>query len=280
MLYSELVRKLVELSLLEDAPFGDVTTDVIFGDDQRLASASFLAKDDFVLCGSPMIQIVAKYAGVSLSDIIVDCKEGEWVKNGHRFISLTGKLVDLLRLERIWLNFIQRMSGIATAARELQDSSGLRILDTRKTTPGWRVLDKYSVRTGGALNHRLSLSDMVLIKNNHIDLCGGNLERILSMRDRLPWNVAIECEVRNLAELKKIFPLNPGFIMFDNMDLPEIEASLAYLHENEFRGMIEASGNMDVEKISKILGQVKFCSVGRLTTNVKCVDISMRIQTS
>jgi len=190
-----------------------------------------------------------------------------------------GGLSTLLTGERTALNFIQRLSGIATNVRGYVNklkNHNIRLVDTRKTAPGWRTLEKYAVRVGGAFNHRMGLYDGVLIKDNHIAVCGGVKQAIEKVRKRVSHLTRIEVEVANISELEDAVACGADVIMLDNMDIPHIKEAVEYIDE---RAVIEISGGVTIEDIDKLADTgVDIISVGALTHAARSVDISMRIK--
>lgn len=282
-LASPLVTRLIALAFEEDMPGGDITTDLTV--DARLTgSATIVARERLVVCGLPLIEQIVSAARYKIEvEFVVE--EGEWADPEQVIARLRGRLCDLLVVERTVLNFLQRMSAVATNTRKVTERAGrdLTVLDTRKTVPGWRVLEKYAVRIGGGRNHRANLSEMILVKNNHIDANGGDIAATLvkAMRGRPPY-VPVEVEVRDLRELRAALPFNPDVIMLDNFSDPDIRRALAMLAQSERRGarvaQVEISGGVRAERFGalKRIG-VKLVSMSALSGHAASVDISMRI---
>ncbi len=272
---------LVKMALREDLmDAGDVTSRSTLPPGTRLF-ASIVAKEAGVVAGLPLVHRV--YAEVDSSVQVVDCiQDGAVVEKGTLICRIEGAGAALLTGERTALNFLQRLSGIASlAARFVQAAAGTRavILDTRKTTPGWRSLEKYAVRMGGAQNHRMGLYDMVMIKNNHIDGAGGLREAVVAVR-AYPQaaGIPIEVEVRDLDELREVLPLAVDRVLLDNMTVEQMREAVTL---TAGRVPLEASGNMSLERVPAVAGAgVDFISVGALTHSAPALDLSMRISRS
>jgi nicotinate-nucleotide pyrophosphorylase (carboxylating) len=265
---------IVKAALREDIPDGDVTSESIISADSS-ALAVFLAKESGVLAGLPVarrtFELVDK--NVEFHD---DFKDGQAIRKDDVLARVCGPTTALLKAERTALNFLQRLSGIATATRRFVDAvagTKTRILDTRKTTPGLRLLEKYAVRMGGGTNHRLGLSDMVLIKDNHIRHVGSIAEAIRRARAKVPSGMKIEVEVTKLDEAREALEAGADIVMLDNMLIDEM-AMVVQLFAG--RVPIEVSGNVTLERAREIaaLG-VDFISVGALTHSARALDISL-----
>ena len=276
---SPLVKKLIEIAIEEDLLFGDVTTTLTVKGDRR-ATGAMVAKEDLVVAGLPLLHVINEVGGGGLSIDLVKA-EGDIAKKGETLARFVGGAHQLLSLERTFLNFIQRLSGVATHTRNFVTIAGpsITVLDTRKTMPGWRALDKYSVRVGGAKNHRISLSDMVLVKNNHVDANPGGMREALAkvVTDKppyMPWEV----EVRDLEELKIAVSFNPHCIMLDNFSDAKIAEAMKLIEELSTKPLIEVSGGMSAERAASLgaLG-VNAVSAGALTTAARNVDISLKL---
>jgi nicotinate-nucleotide pyrophosphorylase (carboxylating) len=278
MFDSPLVRKLVDLAIEEDLAHGDITASLTVPE-SHTSKARVIAREKLVVCGLDIVSEIVKSGGWSLS-VQKKASEGAWAADGDILVELAGSTRELLSAERTILNFLQRLSGVATYTREFCDAQkGLKILDTRKTMPGWRLLDKYAVKTGGASNHRFSLGDMVLVKNNHIDAhpqgIKGALADVVAKKPLyMPWEV----EVRNLEELKIALSFNPTIVMLDNFNDDALKDAVALVKSAAHQPMIEVSGGVSKERLAKIQAAgVDAASVGALTTRAPNVDISMRI---
>ncbi len=258
--------------------FGDITAQLTVPSDHR-SKARVIARQRLVVCGTELASLIAAEARWPL-DISVSAKEGEWLKDGDLIMEVEGGTRNLLSFERTLLNFLQRTCGVATYTRNFcQDKPALVVLDTRKTMPGWRVLDKYSTRTGGAKNHRVSLGDMILVKNNHIDAHPTGIRGALKdIVEKKPKGMSWEVEVRTLEELRIALEYKPSIVMLDNFNDTELARAVAVARGNEHVPMIEVSGGVSKERLAVIAAAgVDAVSVGALTTQAPNVDISMRI---
>jgi len=271
------VDELIEIALKEDIGFGDITTDAIVSPNLE-GIGDVGAKDDFILAGLD----VARHVFNHLDPQVVfssTFKDGDRVKNGRIVFSVRGKLASILKAERTALNFIQRLSGIATLTRAYVDrleGVNVRIVDTRKTTPGWREIEKYAVKIGGGSNHRMGLYDGVLIKDNHIAAGGGIRMAVDAARKRIHHLVKIEVEVTNMVELAEALSAGADVIMLDNMTPDQIRKAVKEINS---RALVEVSGGVNLENIRRLAqAGVDFISVGALTHSAKSVDMSMKIR--
>jgi len=275
---SSLVKRLVELALEEDHAHNDITANLTIPANHS-SKAVVIAREDLVVCGSDLVKTIIDIGGWNLA-IEREVDDGAWASDRQRLMNLAGSTRELLSAERTILNFLQRLCGIATYTRRFcAQAHGLKVLDTRKTMPGWRALDKYAVRTGGATNHRFSLGDMVLVKNNHIDAhpqgISGALRDIVAGK---PTGMAWEVEVRDLKELEVALSFKPTIVMLDNFDDSTLCEAVASVRSHKEQPMIEVSGGVSAERLAKIAAAgVDAVSVGALTTKANNVDISMRI---
>jgi nicotinate-nucleotide pyrophosphorylase (carboxylating) len=263
---------LIRLTLEEDLGSGDVTTAACV-DPLVAGSARVVAKQDLVVCGHAPAAEVFRQLGAVWTVVRAD---GQVVGRGDVVGEVTGTLAALLQGERAALNFLMRLSGIATHTRAVVEAApGMRVLDTRKTTPLHRALEKHAVRCGGAFNHRFGLYDGVLIKDNHIVAAGGIGVAIRRARAHAHHLLRVECEVETLAELVEALEAGADAVLLDNMD----DATLAEaVRITAGRAMLEASGNMDRERIARIRGVGVDCvSMGGLVHQARWADLSMRI---
>ena len=270
------IEQLIDLAIAEDLGSGDITTDSLVTPDLE-GKAVILAKEPLVLAGLETARRV--FARFDDQTVIEATKgDGDHIQAGETFIKLKGKLAALLKAERIALNFLQRLCGIATHVRAYMDEIGdsaVRLVDTRKTTPGWRVLEKYAVRVGGAANHRMGLYDGVLIKDNHIAACGGVKPAILRARQTVSHLVRIEVEVSTLEETSQALEARADVIMLDNMDIPQIRQAVDLIDRN---ALVEVSGNVTMDRLKALAETgVDLISIGALTHAARSVDISMQI---
>lgn len=266
---------LIRQSLKEDIGTGDITTLSTVPEEQTV-SGRFIAKSDLVVCGMNVIVRV-----FSLIDdrvrINVLARDGTSVSTGTLIAEITGPARAILTGERVALNFLQLLSGIATRTRECVEAirgTKARITDTRKTTPGLRVLEKYAVRTGGGSNHRFNLSDGVLIKDNHIKAAGGITQAVRAARLSIPHTLKIEVEVENTAMIEEALACGADIIMLDNMSLEDMAAAVKRING---QAVVEASGNMGEKDLMAVACTgVDLISIGALTHSIMAADISLR----
>lgn len=268
--------------LAEDIGRGDITTQATVPPDIR-GLGRFLAKEKLVVCGIEVAEAVFLHLDADISEIETSVNEGDEVESGTIFAVLKGYADVLLTGERVALNLLQRMSGIATLTREYVravEGTNTQIVDTRKTTPGLRLLEKYAVAVGGGKNHRMGLDDGVLIKDNHIVLAGGITEAVTAAKQKVGHLHKIEVEITNWAQLREAVEAGADIIMLDNQT-PEEAAKLVEMSRGiNPHVLIEASGGMDLDRVrSYAEAGVDLISVGRLTHSAKAVDISFKIQT-
>jgi nicotinate-nucleotide pyrophosphorylase (carboxylating) len=267
---------LIDLALDEDAGLGDVTSRAIFSDKHR--SRGFIdAKQDLVICGLEVAaRVFAKVDPQIKATLLV--QDGARVKRGARVLTLAGPTVPLLTAERTALNFLQRLAGIATKARAFADAvagTGVRIADTRKTTPGWRALEKYAVRCGGCVNHRASLGEHVLIKDNHIAAAGSLAKAVKLCRAAAPHAAKIEVEATTLPEVREALRARAEVILLDNMTPEQIRAAVAVIAG---AALVEVSGGVRFETLRDFaLPGVDVISIGALTHSAVAVDLSLTI---
>lgn len=271
------IKPIIELALQEDIGSGDVTTDSIIPD-EMITSASLMAKAPGIIAGLP----VAEYVFKSLSPEIdwhPLINDGGKVNNGDIIAKIKGSYRALLTGERLALNFVQRMSGIASMTSKFVEEIKefkTRILDTRKTVPGLRILDKYAVRIGGGINHRIGLYDMVLIKDNHSRVAGGISNAIDQIRKKTGHRFKIEVEATTLDEVVEALGKNADMIMLDNMNTSTMAEAVRIING---RAEVEASGNMSFNRIKEVAATgVNYISIGALTHSVVALDISMNIE--
>lgn len=271
-----ILDKIIELALLEDLSLGDITSDTIFTPENR-AKAAIRAKEDLVLCGMDVAKTV--FHAVDPEVIFTPLKkDGDDVKKGEIVLELTGRTLSILKAERTALNFMQRMSGIATASREyaaIGKKYGVMIVDTRKTQPGLRRLDKYAVRIGGARNHRISLADSVMIKDNHIAAAGSITAAVKKIKDVIGHTPKVEVETTNLDEVKEALNAGADIIMLDNMTPEQIAVCKK---EIAGRAIIEVSGGVNKNNLEAYCAvRPDVISMGALTHSVPAKDLSLKI---
>ncbi|MCI5821290.1 MAG: carboxylating nicotinate-nucleotide diphosphorylase [Elusimicrobia bacterium] len=271
-----ILDKIVELALLEDLSLGDITSDTIFTPENR-AQAAVTAKEDLVLCGLETAREV--FAAVDAELVFTSLKkDGDFVKKGEKVLTLEGRTLSILKGERTALNFMQRLSGIATAAREYAEIGkkyGVMIVDTRKTQPGLRRLDKYAVRTGGARNHRISLADSVMIKDNHIAAAGSITAAVQKIKSVIGHTPKVEVETTNLAEVKEALQAGADIIMLDNMTPDQVAVCKK---EIAGRAITEVSGGVNKTNLEAYCAaRPDVISMGALTHSVPAKDLSLKI---
>ncbi len=264
-------------ALREDMPLGDITTDNIISE-ESVTRATFLAKQDAVIAGLIVAQQVFYLLDKEV-EFTAFIKDGDAVKKGDIIAEVKGSTRALLKGERTALNFMQRLSAIATMTNKyvrLVEGTGVKVTDTRKTTPGLRLLEKYAVGCGGGSNHRFSLSDGVLIKDNHIAAAGGIKNAVEAVKKSIPHTVKIEVETESLEEVQEALDCGVDIIMLDNMTNEQMAEAVKLINK---RALAEASGNVSEETISDIAKTgVDIISVGKLTHSANSVDISMNIE--
>jgi len=269
-------ERLVEIALEEDLLLGDATSEATI-DAAATGAARFLAKEELVLAGSAVAEHVFDRLGAVCRFELTD---GARISKGTWFGRAEGSVRALLGAERTALNFLQRLSGVATATRRCVDALAAgggrtRLLDTRKTTPGWRLLEKAAVRAGGGSNHRVSLGDGVLIKDNHVAACGGVAEAVHRARARAGAMLRIEVEVVDLPGLTAAIEAGADIVLLDNMT---DEAMAEAVTVARGRVLLEASGNMTLERLPRVAATgVDFVSMGAITHSAKAVDISLEL---
>lgn len=268
--------------IAEDVGRGDITTAATVPPDVR-GLGRFLAKEYMVICGLNVAEAVFVHLDGEVSEIETTFNDGDEVEEGTVIGLMKGYADVLLTGERVALNLLQRLSGIATLTRQYVraiEGTKASIVDTRKTTPGLRLLEKYAVTVGGGKNHRMGLDDGILIKDNHIALAGGVTEAVLAAKRKAGHLHKIEVEVTNWAQLREAIEAGADIVMLDNQT-PEEAAKLVEMARNLNPSvLIEASGGMDLERVrSYAEAGVDLISVGRLTHSARAVDISFKIQT-
>jgi nicotinate-nucleotide pyrophosphorylase (carboxylating) len=267
--------------LREDIGRGDITTQSTVPPDVR-GMGKFLAKEDLVICGLEVAEAVFAHLDPESAEIENTFGEGDEVKAGTIFATLKGYADVLLAGERVALNLLQRMCGVATLTRQYVkaiEGTSAQIVDTRKTTPGLRLLEKYAVTIGGGKNHRLGLDDGVLIKDNHIALAGGITEAITSAKKKVGHLHKIEVEISNWAQLREAIEAGADIVLLDNQTPEEAEKLVELSRQLNPNVLLEASGGMDLDRVRLYAeAGVDLISVGRLTHSAKAVDISFKIQ--
>lgn len=271
------IQELIDLALREDLGYGDATTKALIPEDQH-GRARVEAREDFVLAGLRVFaQVFHRLEPAIASTFFM--KDGALVHAGEKIARLEGPLWALLSGERTALNFLQRLSGIATLTRQVVqrvEAYPVKILDTRKTTPGWRTLEKEAVAVGGGHNHRTGLFDGVLIKDNHVRAAGGVGRAVALARERASFTLKIEVEVTTLAEVKEALRAKADIIMLDNMSLDEMRRAVEVIRG---RALVEASGGVTLDNVEAVAKTGVDCiSMGALTSAFRAVDISMEVE--
>ncbi len=271
------IDNIITTALMEDINYIDAAADNLIPPEHK-SSAYYVAKDSGVVCGIEVAKRVFELAGGDV-EFKIFMNDGSEVKKGDIIAELEGSTLTLLKGERTALNLLQHMSGIATATNKcvkLVSGTKASVTDTRKTLPGLRALQKYSVTVGGGKNHRFNLSDAAMLKDNHIDAYGGITAAVSALREKIGHTVKIEVEVRTLEELKEALDNNVEIIMLDNMSCEEMKQAAEI---TAGKALLEASGNVTAENIRSVAETgVDIISLGALTHSVKFFDISIKIK--
>jgi nicotinate-nucleotide pyrophosphorylase (carboxylating) len=274
------VDRIIKNALEEDLGWGDVTTDSTIPKESAI-KGNFIAKEQGIVCGIGVCKRVFEILDNSIV-FEIQISDGVMAQKGDVIAKISGPSRSILKGERVSLNLLQRMSGIATAANKYAEAvqgTSARVVDTRKTMPGLRILDKYSVLTGGCHNHRFNLSDLVLIKDNHIKAAGGITPAVKGAKEKLSHALKIEVEVESLEQLKEALEAGADIVMLDNMSL-EIMREAVQLAKGKV--ILEASGNVALEGLRSVKAiaetGVDIISVGALTHSVSAMDISLRFE--
>lgn len=270
-------EQLLNMALAEDVSTGDLTTDNLIPAELR-RKAFWTAKADGIVAGLQIAEMCFRRFDPELKWKVL-LGDGQKVKKGDVIVRFEATYRALLTGERTALNFVQRLSGVATMASvyaEAVKGTKTEILDTRKTLPGFRLLDKYAVKTGGATNHRIGLYDMVMIKDNHIDIAGGITPAVRQIRASVAPEIKIEVETTNLVQVKEALEAGADIIMLDNMDNATMAEAVKLING---KAKVEASGNMTLERLPGVAATgVDYISIGALTHSVQALDISQRIE--
>jgi len=273
-------RYIIKQALKEDIGRRDITTESIIPKN-KFVKAILLAKEDCVVCGLGLAGLVFKLKDKKIQ-FKPQVKDGQKIKKGKVLARLWGRAQSILTAERVALNFVSLLSGIATKTRcyiEEVKPRKVKIMDTRKTIPGLRELEKYAVRIGGGYNHRMRLDEMILVKDNHLKVIGG-YERL----PKITKGYKNELEVKNLKEFKQALKFKPDIIMLDNMSIKDIKKAVEIRNNSQFltpnsKLKLEASGGFTLETIREVASTgIDMISVGELTHSIKSVDISLEIQ--
>ncbi|MFW5981765.1 MAG: carboxylating nicotinate-nucleotide diphosphorylase [Halanaerobiaceae bacterium] len=273
---NRLIDEIIDRAIKEDIWTGDITSETLVEAD-AIGEAEILVKETGVLAGLPLAEKVF----YNFTDEIVFtqlAEDGELVEKGQVVAEIKGPVREILKGERIALNFLQRLSGIASRTRNYVEAVynyPVRIVDTRKTTPTLRILEKYAVKVGGAFNHRMGLYDAVMIKDNHIKAAGGIYQAVEKIKEELGHTVKIEIEVENLTGVEEALEAGVDIIMLDNMDPEEMAEAVEYIDK---RAIVEASGGITLKSIREVAASgVDIISVGALTHHIKSLDISLNL---
>ena len=269
------VDLLVTNSLAEDIKDGDITTRNIFLENKK-ARAEVIARESIILSGFEIFQAIFKKLDTNVSFSYAKFKDGEEIIAGETIVNVECGVIQLLEGERSALNILQWLSGIATLTNNyVKKAAPVKVLDTRKTTPGLRVFEKYAVACGGAINHRFGLYDQILIKDNHIEIAGGISNAVNSVRKNVHDDKKIEVEVQSIEEVKEALENHADIIMLDNMSLDMMRQCIKMI---DGKAKTEISGGVTFEKLEEIsTSGADFVSVGALTHSAPAVDISMNI---
>lgn len=269
------IDKYIRIWIEEDIGKGDITTDGVIEEDFEGIGIVY-SKEKGILAGSIFVPEIIKYFGNF--EIEFFKKDGEEFREGEDLIKIKGSAKGILKSERVILNFLMRLSGIATTTRKFVEKlkgSKIKILDTRKTIPGLRIFEKYAVKIGGGFNHRLSLDSGILIKDNHIIFAGGIKNAILNMKKNKPPGMKIEIEVKNIEEAKEAIEYGADILLLDNMSIDEIKEVIKIC---DGKCEIEVSGGINLENILDYKDlKIDYISIGYLTHSSKWIDLSMRV---
>ncbi|MEO0136436.1 MAG: carboxylating nicotinate-nucleotide diphosphorylase [candidate division WOR-3 bacterium] len=270
----------MKLALKEDLGPGDITTDAIVPPDAQTLGIIF-PKEDGVLCGINIARIVFEEVDKNIK-FEPKMEDGVEFNPGMTIATIIGPAGSCLKAERTALNFLQRLSGIATLTRKFvrQVGNRIKIMDTRKTTPGLRLIEKYAVKTGGGYNHRFGLYDMVLIKDNHIQIAGSITNAVNAVRQNSKKKrIFIEVEVKTLEELKEALALSVNRVMLDNMSPEQIKEAVKFIRSSHPEVEIEVSGGVNLDNISNYADlDIDYISIGALTHSAPAIDIALKMK--
>lgn len=271
------IESLIDAGFKEDIKNGDLTTDLLISANTQ-TTAVMIAKADGIIAGLPIAEKIFKKLDANVQ-FLSSVNDGDKIKSGDLICTIKGAYRALLTGERLALNFLQRISGIATETAKYVEAVSdyhTKILDTRKTIPGHRMLDKYAVKTGGGTNHRIGLYDMVMIKDNHISVAGGITNAVNAIRPKIDENIKIEVETTKLQQVEEALQAGADIIMLDNMDNETMTNAVKLING---KALVEASGNMSLKRVKEVAATgVDYISIGALTHSVKALDISQRIK--
>lgn len=270
------LNRIIKIALEEDLGSGDLTTDAII-DPEKEGKAVLEAREEMVLAGLP---VFCKTFELLSSEIRFEkhFKDGRVVPSGEQICTISGSVTAILKAERTALNFLQRMSGIATLTKRYVEKAGsqkVKVIDTRKTVPGLRLLDKYAVRVGGGSNHRMGLFDGILIKDNHIAAAGSIKKAVTLAKEKAPHTIKVEVEVEDLTGVQEAIQAGADMILLDNMNAVEMKKAVDLAGD---RVMTEASGGINLDNIAEIAKTgVDLISVGALTHSATAIDLSLEL---
>ncbi|MCE5188795.1 MAG: carboxylating nicotinate-nucleotide diphosphorylase [Eubacteriales bacterium] len=271
------IDKILMNALAEDIGNGDITTNSAIPPD-KVIRGKYIAKENGIICGIDIVKRVFTLLDPDVT-VRVSCGDGVYAEKGTTIAEISGNARSILIGERVSLNFLQHLSGISTYTKACVDKiAGTKaiIVDTRKTMPGLRVLEKYAVKTGGGRNHRHNLSDGILIKDNHILSAGGIRAAVDAVRNNAPHTLKIEVEVENMAMVREVLDCHVDIIMLDNMSIEEMKNAVDFIGG---RALVEASGNMGEKDLLDVARTgVDIISIGALTHSTRALDISLRFQ--
>lgn len=274
-------KTIIQLALDEDEIRNDITTKAVFGDKGGLKEGVLLAKEDLVFSGIHVAQEIYSQVSPKIR-IRFNKKDGAWVLKGETIAVVKGPVSDLLRAERVVLNFLQHLSGVATLTRRFVEAIKpyrTKIMDTRKTLPGLRALEKMAVIHGGGYNHRMNLSDQYLIKDNHVEAAGGlevAIDRVKEHQKNQNKKLRMEAEARNLREVRTALKMGVDILLLDNMRLSQIRCAVILA---KGKCLLEVSGGVNLRNVRKIAQTgVARISIGQLTHSVKAVDLSFEME--
>jgi nicotinate-nucleotide pyrophosphorylase (carboxylating) len=273
------LEPLIDKAIKEDIGKGDITTNLCITQ-KPVIEAQIVANEEGVIAGLDIAESVFKKVNEKVR-FEKKIEDGKRVKKGDVIASIKGEAQDILSSERVALNFLQHLSGIATLTSKFVERVKpykAKIYDTRKTLPGLRTLEKYAVKTGGGNNHRFGLYDGILIKDNHIKIAGGITQAVKEVQQNLPTRMKVEVETKNLDEIKEAVELGVDIIMLDNMNLELIHEAVKIIKESKKDILIEASGKINLDNVIQIAAAgVDIISIGALTHSAKALDLSLEI---
>ncbi len=281
MLDLTLIKPIIQSALEEDIGRGDITTEAIISPSSYYGRAEIIAEEEGILAGIEVAKEVFQMVSSEGAKFSHGLKDKAILTKGKSILILETDVLSIFKGERVALNFLTRLSGIATLTKKYVDLAspfGVKVFDTRKTTPNLRNLEKYAVRIGGGFNHRFGLDSGVLIKDNHIEMCGGVKKAVERARRRVSSLLKIEVEVDNFSDVKETIEAKVDVIMLDNMRIEEIKEAVRLIRKEKRKILIEASGGVSLENITDIARTgIDLVSVGRLTHSAKSLSMSLHV---